>query len=220
MEVITIKNVSKIYTKKNKKIIALDNINYTFYKGKLYSIMGNSGSGKSTLISIICGLITPTMGNIIYFNKKIKGDTNLSKMRNEEIGLIYQSFLLNENMTALENVLLPTYILKTKNNYFIAKQKLIDFGLENRMNHYPKELSGGEQQRVAIARAIINDPTIILADEPTGNLDKKNEEFVFKMLRNMADEGKCVIVVSHNELILKYSDISLELKEGKLYEKK
>lgn len=220
-EVISIKNCSKIYKKKKEKIVALSNISYVFRTGMFYSVMGTSGSGKSTLINILGGLLTPDTGEIKYFNQILKGDKKISEMRNKKIGMIYQAFLLNENMTALENVLLPTLVTKSKvdrtKDAIILLQEL---GLEKRLNHYPKELSGGEQQRVAIARALINNPKIILADEPTGNLDKKNEEYIFNKLKKLSLENKCVIVVSHNEKVLKYSDVKLEIKEGKLYENK
>lgn len=223
MDMVTVESCSKSYKKNKEVILALKNISYSFKKGIFYSIMGPSGSGKSTLINILGGLIEPDNGKVLYFGSTIRGDNNLSKLRNQHIGMIYQSFLLNENMTALENVLLPTYInhsYKSSDNVVRCRQILQELGLKKRENHYPKELSGGEQQRVAIARALVNNPDIILADEPTGNLDKKNEEYVFKLLKKLSTDGKCVIVVSHNEKILKYSDINLELEEGELREKK
>ena len=221
---IELKNCTKTYMKNNKKIIVLNKINYTFYYSKFYAIMGNSGSGKSTLINILAGLIKTDFGEILYDGKLQSTNFQLAKLRNENIGLVYQSYLLNDNMTALENVILPL-LLNPTTNISEAKEKakklLKKFGLEKRYSHYPKELSGGEQQRVAIARALINNPDIILADEPTGNLDKENEKYVFSLLKELSkSEKKCVIVVSHNENINKYADEILILKDGKLNEKK
>ena len=220
MQTITIRNFSKTYVKNNQKIIALNKINYEFIKGKFYVIMGKSGSGKSTLLNSIAGLIEGDSGTILYDNQNL---TNTAKLRNENIGLVYQNFLLNENMTAIENVMLPTFLNKNLDKtkrYKKAVNILKELDLSNRLNHYPKELSGGEQQRVAVARALINNPDFILADEPTGNLDEKNEELIFNILKKLANLGKGIIVVSHNKAIKKYADAILILKDGDLYENK
>lgn len=220
MQTITIRNFSKTYVKNNQKIIALNKINYEFIKGKFYVIMGKSGSGKSTLLNSIAGLIEGDSGTILYDNQNL---TNTAKLRNENIGLVYQNFLLNENMTAIENVMLPTFLNKNLDKtkrYKKAVNILKELDLSNRLNHYPKELSGGEQQRVAIARALINNPDFILADEPTGNLDEKNEEPIFKILKKLANLEKGIIVVSHNKAIKKYADAILILKDGDLHENK
>ncbi len=220
MQTITIRNFSKTYVKNNQKIIALNKINYEFIKGKFYVIMGKSGSGKSTLLNSIAGLIEGDSGTILYDNQNL---TNTAKLRNENIGLVYQNFLLNENMTAIENVMLPTFLNKNLDKtkrYKKAVNILKELDLSNRLNHYPKELSGGEQQRVAIARALINNPDFILADEPTGNLDEKNEELIFKILKKLANLEKGIIVVSHNKAIKKYADAILILKDGDLHENK
>lgn len=220
MQTITIRNFSKIYVKNNQKIIALNKINYEFIKGKFYVIMGKSGSGKSTLLNSIAGLIEGDSGTILYDNQNL---TNTAKLRNENIGLVYQNFLLNENMTAIENVMLPTFLNKSLDKtkrYKKAESILKELDLSNRLSHYPKELSGGEQQRVAIARALINNPDFILADEPTGNLDEKNEELIFKILKKLANHGKGIIIVSHNKAIKKYADTILILEAGDLHEDK
>lgn len=220
MQTITIRNFSKTYVKNNQKIIALNKINYEFIKGKFYVIMGKSGSGKSTLLNSIAGLIEGDSGTILYDNQNL---TNTAKLRNENVGLVYQNFLLNENMTAIENVMLPTFLNKNLDKikrYKKAVNILKELDLSNRLNHYPKELSGGEQQRVAVARALINNPDFILADEPTGNLDEKNEELIFKILKKLANLGKGIIVVSHNKAIKKYADAILILKDGDLHENK
>lgn len=220
MQTITIRNFSKTYVKNNQKIIALNKINYEFIKGKFYVIMGKSGSGKSTLLNSIAGLIEGDSGTILYDNQNL---TNTAKLRNENIGLVYQNFLLNENMTAIENVMLPTFLNKNLDKtkrYKKAVNILKELDLSNRLNHYPKELSGGEQQRVAVARALINNPDFILADEPTGNLDEKNEELIFNILKKLANLGKGIIVVSHNKAIKKYADTILILEAGDLHEDK
>lgn len=224
MDKIELVNCTKTYLKDNKSIKALNKVNYKFCKNKFYVIMGDSGSGKSTLINVLSGIISVDEGQVLYDNENITTNNRFAEIRNENVGLVYQSFLLNDNMTALENVLLPTFInknLKKKDALEKAKDLIKSVGLENRMNHYPRELSGGEQQRFSICRALINDPDVILADEPTGSLDKKNEDYIFKLLSKLAkEEGKCVIVVSHNPSIKKYADIIVKMEKGKLYEDK
>ena len=211
-------------TKKYKNgVVALDDGSMVFLKGKLISITGASGSGKSTLLQILGLVDRQTSGNT-YFNGL---DTSLIKenqkaqIRNRDIGFIFQSYLLNPKLRAYENVMLPMFLTKTSiDNMKRRAMLLLDrVGLSSRSNHYPKELSGGEQQRVAIARALANNPMCILADEPTGNLDSDNEKIVFKILRDLADEGKCVIVVSHDEIIKDYSDTIYNLNKGILIER-
>jgi ABC-type lipoprotein export system ATPase subunit len=211
-------------TKKYKNgVVALDDVSMVFLKGKLISITGASGSGKSTLLQILGLVDRQTSGNT-YFNGL---DTSLIKenqkaqIRNRDIGFIFQSYLLNPKLRAYENVMLPMFLTKTSiDNMKRRAMLLLDrVGLSSRSNHYPKELSGGEQQRVAIARALANNPMCILADEPTGNLDSDNEKIVFKILRDLADEGKCVIVVSHDEIIKDYSDTIYNLNKGILIER-
>lgn len=221
MKCMEIKNGYKEYHLKNKKVIALNNVSASFYYGKFYAIMGHSGSGKSTLIQTLGCLDVLTKGTILINSKNIENITEKEKnqLRNREIGFVFQSFYLNNNLTVLDNVLLPSYINK-KNSYNQSKERALHllerFGLGDRVTHYPSELSGGEQQRTAIARALINDPKIILADEPTASLDEENEIFVFKTLKEISKEGKCVIVVSHNEEIKKYADEVLNINKGKI----
>ncbi len=220
---ITLNNCSKSFVKEKRNIQVLDHLSYTFTSSHFYAIMGPSGSGKSTFLNIIAGLYDLTEGQIYYDQKIIKGDYETARLRNSTLGLVYQSFLLNENMTAIENVMLPLHLnkqIKKQEKIARAKTILTKLGLGDRLNHYPKELSGGEQQRVAIARALINSPQVLLADEPTGNLDKKNEKYIFNLFKELANRGICVIVVSHNEKIKDYADIILNLKDGKLYEEK
>lgn len=216
-----IENVCKVYKTKNDEVKALDNVSYEFKPGKLYAIMGHSGSGKSTLISILGLIETYTSGRITINNKDISKlkDDELANLRMKYIGFVFQDFYLDEHLKAYENVLLPMLInkeIKKADRKEKALKLLTDLGLNERINHYPKELSGGEQQRVAIARSLANDPEIILADEPTGNLDEENEKLVFETLKDLAKKGKCVIVVTHSEEIKKYADEILKITKGKL----
>ena len=216
-----IENVCKVYKTKNDEVKALDNVSYEFKSGKLYAIMGHSGSGKSTLISILGLIETYTSGKITINNEDISKlkDNDLSNLRMKYIGFVFQDFYLDEHLKAYENVMLPMLInkqIKRTERKEKAIKLLTDLGLSERINHYPKELSGGECQRVAIARALANDPKIILADEPTGNLDEENEKLVFETLKDLAKNGKCVIVVTHSEEIKKYADEILKITKGKL----
>ena len=220
---IVLKNGIKEFSLKNEKIIAMDNVNLEIDTGKLYVIMGHSGSGKSTLIQILGLLDNLTHGQLYINGQDLSNISEDEKadIRQKEIGFVFQSFYLNPKLTAIENVMLPMYInkdIESSNRRRKALKLLTNFGLENRINHYPKELSGGEQQRVAIARALANDPSFILADEPTGNLDVNNEEIVYNTLRELANSGKAVLVVSHNESIKKYADKVLYMNLGKLSE--
>ncbi len=219
--IMELKNINKTYKKKNETIEALNNINLSFEKGKLYAIMGHSGSGKSTLIRIL-GLIDDfNSGEYLLNGKNIKGlnDLELSKIRMKEIGFIFQDFYLDEYMTAKDNIILPMLInkdIEKENRDKVALELLEKMNLLDRKNHLPKELSGGEQQRVCIARALANNPSIILADEPTGDLDEENERIIFEYLKKLSKDGKCVIVVSHSEEIKKYADKVINIKNGKL----
>ena len=220
---IVLKNGIKEFSLKNEKIIAMDNVNLEIDTGKLYVIMGHSGSGKSTLIQILGLLDNLTHGQLYINGQDVSNISEDEKadIRQKEIGFVFQSFYLNPKLTAIENVMLPMYInkdIESSNRRRKALKLLTNFGLENRINHYPKELSGGEQQRIAIARALANDPSFILADEPTGNLDVNNEEIVYNTLRELANSGKAVLAVSHNESIKKYADKVLYMNLGKLSE--
>lgn len=221
MTVIELKGINKIYKKGNEEVRALEDIDLTFEKGKFYAIMGHSGSGKSTLISIL-GLMNKFDSGDYLLNEKSTKDLKeleASKLRMKEIGFVFQEFYLDEYMTALDNVILPMLINKEidkQNREKIAKDLLKKFKLEGRESHLPHELSGGEKQRVCIARSLANNPSIILADEPTGDLDEENEKMIFDYLKQLSTEGKCVIVVSHSNEVKNYADILIELKSGKL----
>lgn len=218
------KNISKSYKRKKSKVAVLNSICCSFEKKKLYAIMGESGAGKSTLIQILGILKDFDSGELIIDGKNVEQLNSKEKalIRNKKIGFVFQSFYLNHLLKAFENVMLPLNInckLSEKEKKKRAVEKLKYFGLTDRINHFPFELSGGEQQRVAIARALINDPDIILADEPTGSLDSKNTKMILDLLRKMADEGKCVIVVSHSDNIKQYADEILYIENNKLSKK-
>ena len=216
---IYIKGLTKKYQRNKEDIVALDNINIKFEIGKFYAVMGHSGSGKSTLINII-GLIETATSGEYYLNGKNISDLNENEKANiraKYFGFIFQDYNLDPNLKAYENVMLPMLIDKKVKNKD-AKEKAIklleSLDLAHRINHYPKELSSGGQQRVAIARALANNPEIILADEPTGNLDKKNEQKIFSDLKKLSESGKCVIVVSHSLEIKEYADVIFTLEDG------
>ncbi len=217
-----LENISKIYDEKgSNSVIALKDITISFKPSTMYAIMGESGSGKTTLLNIIGLLDRATQGKYLLDNKDINdyNETELAKIRNNKIGFVFQNYFLDNKLTALENILLPTIINNkySKDEYLKKAQNLLkEFGLSERANHNPKQLSGGECQRVAIIRALINDPEIIIADEPTGNLDSKHEQEIFKLLKDISRTGKCVIVVSHNSNIKKYCDEIFYLEKGTL----
>ena len=216
---INLKNVSKIYFKKNK-IKALNKINLNFELGKTYSIIGPSGSGKSTLLNFLSLIDEPSSGTITI-NKKIINYNNQDyndKFRASTIGLIYQNYNLLNDFTALENVSMAELALNDnlRSSKLNAKKILTSLGLMKRINHYPTELSGGENQRVAIARAIINKPRIILADEPTGNLDVNTSKKVFKSLFDLKKSNRLIIFATHNRLFADMSDCKIEMIDGNI----
>lgn len=220
-EVLKIENLTKTYIKSKRKFCVLSNVNYNFNSNTFYCINGKSGAGKTTLIEILGLLKNYENGKLIINGKDTSELSEKEKaiIRNQKIGFVFQSFYLIPTMTALENVMLPLYVNKKINKKEIklkALELLNNMNLKDRCNHFPKELSGGEQQRVAIARALINNPTIILADEPTGSLDPENETKILKILKKLSDDGKCVIVVSHSNEILRYADKVLKIKDGEL----
>ena len=194
-------NLSKKY-EKNKSFKVLDNLNFEFKSGKIYSIVGPSGSGKSTLLNLISLIDVPTTGSIEFNNKKIdnKSSTENDNIRSKNIGIIYQDKNLLTDFTALENVVLPNLLISNNKSRSIslAKNMIKKLGLYQRLNHYPSELSGGENQRIAIARALINEPNIILADEPTGSLDFDNAKQIFKILFNLNNNNRIIIFATHN----------------------
>ena len=212
-------NISKKYYN-NKSIKVLNNLNFTFELGKIYSIIGPSGSGKSTLLNILSLIDSPTSGyikilnNKINFSKKINND----QIRSEKIGIIYQDKNLLNDFTALENVYFPKLLLTNNKKQSLneAKRIIKKLGLSSRINHYPSELSGGECQRIAISRALINEPQIILADEPTGNLDIENAKEVFKLLFDLKNKNRVIIFATHNRYFANMADCKIQMIGGKM----
>lgn len=205
-----------------KKIDILKNINYTFNSKKFYAIMGKSGSGKSTLLNLLGILDVPTSGTIYYDKIDTHHLTNnqILDFRSKKIGFIFQDYYLNNHLNVFENIEVPLLVnnYDKKNRQEKVSILLRNVDLLDRANHFPKQISGGEKQRTAIARALVNDPLVILADEPTGNLDPENEKNIFEILKSLSDQGKCVIVVSHNDTVRNYADVILLLDNGQLKE--
>ena len=216
---IQLSNLSKSFDS-FKKTKVLKKISYKFKKGKIYALMGPSGSGKSTLLNLLSLIDKPTSGNISIENKII----NFSEMnkndilRAKKIGIIYQQDNLLSDFTALENLYLASLAAKNNKETSISKAKILlkKVGLLSRSNHYPSELSGGEKQRVSIARALINDPQIILADEPTGSLDLKTAKGIFEILKNQINSDRLIIFATHNRFFANKSDCLLEIVDGNI----
>ncbi len=214
-----LKNIRKSFTTE-KKINVLRGLSKKFKVGKIYAIMGPSGSGKSTLLNLISLIDKPTSGTIkfdnleISFNQKEKTDL----FRAKKIGIVYQENNLLSDFTALENVYLASLSVNNDKKLALSKaEKLLKkIGLSNRLNHFPSQLSGGEAQRVAIARAIINDPQIILADEPTGSLDVNTAKDIFKLLNNQKRSDRIIIFATHNRFFAKKADYLLEMRDGSI----
>ncbi|MFH0925488.1 MAG: ABC transporter ATP-binding protein [bacterium] len=214
--------LNKIYKQGSENLHVLKDVDLTITKGEILSIIGASGSGKSTLLHLLSALDRPTSGNIFYKNKDITllDDNELAKIRNREIGLVFQFHHLLPEFTALENLIIPQMI-DCKNKIADIKEKafrmLEEVGLKDRATHKPSELSGGEQQRVALARALGNEPELLLADEPTGNLDSKTSEQVFSLIKTLNKrKGITFVIVTHNDLIAARTDRILRLVDGRL----
>ena len=216
---ISLKNISKSFSN-NKKINVLKRINYSFTKGKIYSLVGPSGSGKSTLLNVLSLIDKPTTGSLIInktpvnFNENAKND----KIRSSKIGIIYQQNNLLPDFTALENVYLAGLALTNdkKNSIERAKEIIQTMGLSSREAHFPSELSGGEMQRIAMARALINEPEIILADEPTGSLDHTTAKEVFNVLYKLKNKNRLIIYATHNRFFANMADCKLEMIDGNI----
>tara|TARA_Y100000746_G_scaffold213647_1_gene206365 strand:+ start:265 stop:951 length:687 start_codon:yes stop_codon:yes gene_type:complete len=217
--IIKIKNISKKY-EKNKTIKVLNDISFNFESGKIYSIVGPSGSGKSTLLNLLSLIDTPSSGTIEINNSKINFENKIinDNIRAKKIGIIYQDKNLLSDFSAVENVYLPNLLLS--NDHFssmnLAKKIIKNIGLSSRLNHFPSELSGGENQRIAIARALINNPEIILADEPTGSLDFDNAKQIFKILLNLKNKNRIVIFATHNRYFANMADCKIKMIGGKM----
>ena len=216
---IKITNLSKKY-EKNKAIKVLKDLTFNFVSGKSYSIMGPSGSGKSTLLNMLSLIDTPTTGSIVINNKKINTNNNVENdiIRASKIGIIYQDKNLLSDFTALENVYLPNLLIskEKEKSKELAKKLIKKVGMITRLNYFPSELSGGENQRIAIARALINDPEIILADEPTGNLDSDNAKLIFKILFNLKSKNRIIIFATHNRYFANMADCKITMNNGNI----
>ena len=214
-----LKNISKHFNTE-KKIKVLKNLSYNFKKGKMYALMGPSGSVKSTLLNLISLIDRPTLGSIRFDDELVNFSNNKKNdiFRAKKIGIVYQQNNLLSDFTALENVYLAN--LSINNDKDLARTRAIDLlkkiGLSNRLNHFPSQLSGGECQRVAITRAIINDPEIILADEPTGSLDLNTAKEIFQLLNNQKKPDRLIIFATHNRFFANKADCLLEMTDGSI----
>jgi ABC-type antimicrobial peptide transport system, ATPase component len=219
MEILRVDNLTKIYGKDTTKVVALDHVSFTVEKGEFVAIVGASGSGKSTLLHLIGGVDRPTSGKVYIDGKDIFkfNDDKLAIFRRRQVGLIYQFYNLIPILNVEENITLPLAL----DNREVDKERLSSLlkllGLENRKNHLPNELSGGQQQRTSIGRAIITNPTIILADEPTGNLDSKSSDEIVALLKKSNKElNQTIIMITHNMEIAKVADRIIKIEDGKI----
>ena len=216
---IKIKNINKKY-EKNKTIKVLNDISFNFVSGKIYSIVGPSGSGKSTLLNLLSLIDSPSSGLIEFNNRKINFDNKIENdyIRSKNIGIIYQDKNLLSDFSAIENVYLPNLLISNDKltSISLAKKIIKNVGLSSRINHYPSELSGGENQRIAIARALINNPDVILADEPTGSLDFENAKEIFKILYNLKSKNRILIYATHNRYFANMADCKIKMIGGKM----
>ena len=213
-----ISNLSKSYFDNGEEIRILRNMNLTLADNQIVSLLGPSGSGKSTLLHLLSLLDKPDLGTILFNNQNISqiNDDQRTIYRRNSISIVYQNNNLISDLSALENVAIAN-ICKTndiKNAYRLAANILKDFGLKKRINHYPYQLSGGEQQRVAIARAVINDPLLIFADEPTGNLDQKNSDLILNFLIKLKKTNRLILIATHNRVLADKTDLRLTLSNG------
>jgi putative ABC transport system ATP-binding protein len=221
MTVVEVKNLTKIYSRGDLKVQALQQVSFTVNQGQFVSVMGPSGSGKSTLLHLLGGLDKITSGEVYVGGKNINqmNDTELSQFRRRHLGFIFQFFNLLPTMSAIENVALPL-LLDGKSLKDVEKKalELLDYlGLSHRIHHSPDQLSGGEMQRVAIARALVTEPSLILADEPTGNLDSKTGESVLKLLSQLSkDRKQTIIMVTHSKEAALFGHRLIEMKDGKI----
>ncbi len=221
MEILKVENLTKIYGKDSNKVVALDHVSFSVEKGEFVAIVGASGSGKSTLLHLIGGVDRPTSGKVFIDGKDIFDfdDDKLAIFRRRQVGLVYQFYNLIPILNVEENITLPLSL----DNREVDKEKLDDLlkllGLQNRRNHLPNELSGGQQQRTSIGRALITNPTIILADEPTGNLDSKSSDEIVALLKKSNKELKqTIIMITHNMEIAAIADRIIKIEDGKIVE--
>ena len=219
MEILKVDNLTKIYGKDNNKVVALDHVSFSVEKGEFVAIVGASGSGKSTLLHLMGGVDTPTSGKVFIDGKDIYSlsSDNLAIFRRREVGLIYQFYNLIPILNVEENILLPLELDNRKVDKFELNELLKVLGLQSRRKHLPNELSGGQQQRTSIGRALITKPAIVLADEPTGNLDSKSSDEVVNLLKKMNKEYKqTIIMITHNLDIAAVDDRIITIEDGKI----
>jgi len=218
--VISLKNVWKVYQMGEVEVTALENISLDIHEGEFVAITGPSGSGKSTMMNIVGALDIPSKGAVFLKGKNIAemSESDLAVLRGRSIGFIFQKFNLFPTFTALDNIKIPMELQEMDESKIEkrAKELLGKVNLDDRMHHKPAELSGGQQQRVAIARSLANDPDVVLADEPTGNLDSKTGQYIMEMLTNLNKEGKTIIMVTHDLNLAKYAQRIVQIKDGKI----
>lgn len=223
MEILKVENLTKVYGKENSKVVALDNVSFSVEKGEFVAIVGASGSGKSTLLHLMGGVDTPTSGKVFIDGKdiyKLSSD-NLAIFRRREVGLIYQFYNLIPILTVEENITLPLLLDNRKVDKFELDEMIKLLGLERRRKHLPNELSGGQQQRTSIGRALITKPAIVLADEPTGNLDSKSSDEVVNLLKKLNKEYKqTIIMITHNLDIAAVADKIITIEDGRIVKEK
>lgn len=218
-KILEIKEVSKIYQSANHQLTVLDKLNFSITKGDIVAITGPSGSGKTTLLGLCAGLDRATSGSVLLNNIALDtlNEDQRAAVRNQYVGFIFQNFQLLPTLTALENVMVPLELKGAKNSKAIALDLLGKVGLADRVNHYPVQLSGGEQQRVSLARAFSNQPTILFADEPTGNLDAETSEIVIKLLFDLnKDAGTTLIIVTHDVELATKTNRIIKIKGGQI----
>ena len=215
---VEVKDMCKVYNPGENEVRALDHVNVSINENEVVAIIGHSGSGKSTLMNMLGCLDVPTSGTYLLHDQDVSrmSDDDLSDIRNREIGFIFQGFNLIPNLTALENVELPLIYrgISKKERLELSQDALRKVGLEKRMNHKPSEMSGGQQQRVAIARAIAQAPPVILADEPTGNLDSGSTKEIMGILKSLHQEGRTVIIITHDNDIAAQAERVIRIKDG------
>lgn len=218
-KILKITNLEKTYTSGSKSLTVISDINFEVEKGSIFSIVGPSGSGKTTLLGLCAGLDDPTSGSVELCNYNLQelNEDERAKLRNKEVGFIFQNFQLLPTLTALENVIVPLELQGNKNAKKVGEELLEKVGLKDRMHHYPTQLSGGEQQRVAIARAFSNKPSILFADEPTGNLDEETGEKVIQLLFELNQQaGTTLVIITHDLELANRTQQILRLKGGKI----
>lgn len=220
--VVSLRDVRKSYRMGSENLLVLKGINLDIKRGEFISIMGPSGSGKSTLMNLIGLLDRPDSGRLVINDRDTStlNDVELSHLRGKEIGFVFQTFNLVARLTALKNVELPMIFQGRPQAYrsAIAKKYLEEVGLGDRLSHRPNELSGGQRQRVAIARSLVNDPSILLADEPTGNLDAKTGEEIMRLFVDLNKKGRTIVMVTHNPDVAQFSQRIIRLKDGAILE--